>query len=144
MDQKRKAYRDANREKINAQKRAWNHANREKINEARRKYESHPDRKTKRAEQRRLHKVTPEERLRWAANTRKCSQARKAKAVALLGGACVVCGLEDHSAVYDFHHRDPSQKDFAISRGKNWDIIAEELKKCDLVCSNCHRKIHTC
>ena len=44
----------------------------------------------------------------------------------------------------DFHHIDPTEKDFAISTFKNKKIdkLKEELDKCILVCSNCHGEIH--
>lgn len=49
----------------------------------------------------------------------------------------------------DFHHRDPSQKDFAIGetrQGKkivrSWDALIPELDKCDLLCKNCHAEVH--
>ncbi len=69
----------------------------------------------------------------------------KLKGIQLMGGKCQGCGLVDHPCVYDFHHKNPSQKDFAISSSGNcrsWDRIKAELKKCILLCSNCHRKEH--
>lgn len=61
------------------------------------------------------------------------------------GGKCVVCGYNKNSAVLQFHHRDPSKKDFTIS-AKRKLVMDEELKleldKCDLVCSNCHCELH--
>ena len=44
----------------------------------------------------------------------------------------------------EFHHLDPTQKDFGISSNSNraWEKIRIELDKCVLVCSNCHREIH--
>lgn len=41
-----------------------------------------------------------------------------------------------------FHHRNPQEKLFGISavniKNKPWDEVANEIKKCDLLCSNCH------
>lgn len=69
----------------------------------------------------------------------------KAELVDLAGGACIHCG-EDHPACLDFHHRDPEQKTETVGRmiscGYKKDTILLEIAKCDLVCSNCHRKIH--
>lgn len=65
------------------------------------------------------------------------------RAVAFLGGKCE-CG-ESHIAVLDFHHIDPSQKEFSVAvllRLSDWSKIETEIKKCKLVCSNCHRKHH--
>lgn len=58
---------------------------------------------------------------------------------------CMLCS-EDCSACIDWHHKDPSKKDFAISqlikRTTKKDRILEEIKKCVPVCANCHRKVH--
>ena len=45
----------------------------------------------------------------------------------------------------EFHHLDPTKKDFSISHLKRFtfnQIVTSELDKCILVCSNCHREIH--
>lgn len=75
---------------------------------------------------------------------RKRYQKQLKKAVDMLGGRCKICGLVDHPIVYDFHHRNPEEKSFAISQylgGSTWERIKIELKKCDLLCSHCHRKL---
>lgn len=70
----------------------------------------------------------------------------KQRAVDYKGGACQKCGYNRCHSALEFHHRDPSQKDFAIStmtnRAFDGDILLE-LDKCDLLCSNCHREEHT-
>lgn len=57
--------------------------------------------------------------------------------------SCKFCS-EKESCCLDFHHLDPSKKDFEIGRihSKNLDYIKKEASKCIVVCSNCHRKIH--
>lgn len=56
---------------------------------------------------------------------------------------CADCGLRFHPICMDFDHRDPTKKKMTIARavGQKVDIvkILEEVKKCDVVCSNCHR-----
>jgi len=46
----------------------------------------------------------------------------------------------------DFHHRDPSTKvmDIAEAQRHGWSIgrIQVEIEKCDIICANCHRKLH--
>lgn len=43
----------------------------------------------------------------------------------------------------EFHHLDPSQKDFTISNDHFRLLEAvEESKKCVLICSNCHKELH--
>ena len=67
------------------------------------------------------------------------------KAIEYLGGKCMKCGYNKNIAALEFHHKNPTEKDFTISRNsasKKWDIIQLELDKCDLLCSNCHREEH--
>lgn len=75
--------------------------------------------------------------LRW--------KDRKRKAVELLGNKCFKCGYSKNLAALCFHHRDPKIKEFGWVelRLKKWESIVEELKKCDLLCSNCHNEIHS-
>ncbi len=57
---------------------------------------------------------------------------------------CLHCP-ENHPACIDLHHRDPSQKDMAISQViGNWSLarLQREVLKCDPLCANCHRKLH--
>lgn len=58
---------------------------------------------------------------------------------------CSKCSF-NHPAIIDFHHIDPSKKDFGISsmfkKGKNENEIREEIEKCIPLCSNCHRIFH--
>lgn len=51
---------------------------------------------------------------------------------------------ETEPVCLDFHHIDPNEKDFTISkhRGKSKENLLKEIKKCVCVCANCHRKIH--
>lgn len=68
----------------------------------------------------------------------------KLRAVNKLGGKCKLCGYNKHPGVLDFHHIDPSTKSFGISSGgfsRSWTRIEAELRKCVLVCANCHREI---
>lgn len=55
------------------------------------------------------------------------------------------CG-ETHPACLQFHHRDPTQKDIAIADAvrKRWSLarIQKEINKCDIICANCHLKLH--
>lgn len=70
-------------------------------------------------------------------------QRLKIKAVALMGGSCQICGYDRSVRALTFHHLDPSQKDFSISkRVKSWDRVQEELKKCLLLCCRCHAEVH--
>lgn len=69
----------------------------------------------------------------------------KERAVEYKGGSCQECGYDRSVAAMQFHHRDPSQKDFSIAASGNcraWSKIATELDKCDLLCGNCHAEHH--
>ena len=70
----------------------------------------------------------------------------KIKAVDYKGGKCERCGYSKYIGALEFHHRDPTQKDFGIShRGltRSWKAMVVELDKCLLLCSNCHREVHS-
>ena len=66
-------------------------------------------------------------------------------AITYKGGKCQCCGYNRCLGALEFHHIDPSSKDFGISsKGytRSWDKVKSELDKCVLVCANCHREIH--
>ena len=58
---------------------------------------------------------------------------------------CKYCG-EMEPVCLDFHHRDPSMKSFTIGKhtGSKYDLskLREEIAKCDILCRNCHAKVH--
>jgi hypothetical protein len=57
---------------------------------------------------------------------------------------CTLCPETD-SCCLDFHHLDPTQKDFGISEAvpsMSWEALMEEVNKCIVVCKNCHTKVH--
>lgn len=61
-----------------------------------------------------------------------------------IGKCCMKCGYNRYIGALDFHHRDPSQKEFGIARDQSnfGDRHKKELDKCDLLCKNCHRLEH--
>lgn len=87
-------------------------------------------------------KPTPDERWekRYEATQRRLRL--KQRAVDYMGGKCCLCDYDRCLAALEFHHEDPSQKDFAISTKLSWEAIKAELDKTILVCSNCHKEIH--
>lgn len=69
----------------------------------------------------------------------------KYKMVEYKGGCCSRCGYKKSISALEFHHLDPSKKDFTLSHSrctKFDDRIKNELDKCIMVCANCHREIH--
>lgn len=75
---------------------------------------------------------------------REDSRKRKQDAVDYKGGKCERCGYSKSLRALDFHHKDPSQKDFNIQerRSSNLGKIKSELDKCLLLCKNCHYEEH--
>lgn len=69
----------------------------------------------------------------------------KAAAIKYLGGKCIKCGWRGNQAALQFHHKNPSRKDFIVGNvaNKNWEKIKIELKKCILLCANCHSIEHS-
>ena len=56
---------------------------------------------------------------------------------------CIICG-ELELCCLDFHHLDPLFKENSISNlsGGASERLIEEIEKCVVLCSNCHRKVH--
>jgi hypothetical protein len=54
---------------------------------------------------------------------------------------CVDCGYNAHPAALEFDHLEGSYKDGRVGSMYSWSPIRvlEELAKCELRCSNCHR-----
>jgi len=68
--------------------------------------------------------------------------AKKLKAVNILGGKCLNCG-DDKISHLVFHHR--SNKEFKLAElfgTGRWSLIKDEIEKCDLLCRNCHGEMH--
>lgn len=67
----------------------------------------------------------------------------KKEMVEYKGGECEMCGYQKSLRALQFHHKDPSKKDFNIGgiTAMN-ENVKKELDKCILVCANCHSEIH--
>lgn len=76
----------------------------------------------------------------------KCQKKKKQNAVNHFGGKCSQCGYDKCLDALEFHHLEKTEKEesptYVILRW-SWKRAFEELKKCILVCSNCHREIHS-
>jgi hypothetical protein len=59
---------------------------------------------------------------------------------------CSRCGESDPVCL-DFHHKNSNYKEVNVSQAshRGWSIkkIMEEINKCIVLCSNCHRKEHS-
>lgn len=62
---------------------------------------------------------------------------KRKKIIELLGGKCVICGSSDK---LEFDHINRNTKKYEISRMITYayDVILEEIKKCQLLCNKCH------
>ena len=60
----------------------------------------------------------------------------------LLTHPCIECGERD-IIVLEFDHRAQYTKKFDVmsaTHGHSWKTIEAEIKKCDVVCANCHKR----
>ena len=69
---------------------------------------------------------------------------RRQRMFYVMGGCCQVCGYNKCLATLEFHHLDPTIKEYGLSTSWSisWAKTKEELKKCILLCANCHREVH--
>lgn len=74
------------------------------------------------------------------------ASVRKSELVKLLGGKCSICGYNKNYAALEFHHVNPGDKNFQLDSrhlsNTSKELLLEEVKKCILVCSNCHKEVH--
>lgn len=58
---------------------------------------------------------------------------------------CSNCA-ENHIACLEFHHKDKDTKIYNVSgmgrRYASKQLILDEIAKCEVLCANCHRKLH--
>lgn len=55
---------------------------------------------------------------------------------------CTVCGEKDPRCL-QFHHRDPTSKEYNVSRlAGSIGRALKEAEKCVVMCANCHCKLH--
>ena len=70
---------------------------------------------------------------------------RKSNLIKVFGSKCCICGFDKWQSALEFHHVNPEEKSFGIMTDhvtKSLESQLIELKKCILVCANCHRGIH--
>lgn len=87
-------------------------------------------------------KETPETILLSRGKTKEKMRDRKRKLIDAFGGKCNDCSGAFHPCQFDFHHLDPKHKEFNLSERISEEQAMEELKKCVLLCANCHRMRH--
>lgn len=134
--EKAKQYYEANKSRILQRQREQKKKDRDKINDWRRKYDKRPE-------------VRDKFNARRRGKSSNLNKQRRAKAKQHIqtlkaGGQCP-CGVDSPECL-QYHHRDPSTKLFDISagvrRGFSISKLNREVAKCDLICANCHFKLH--
>jgi hypothetical protein len=68
----------------------------------------------------------------------KCQVIRKQ---ILTQNPCLIC-KEDRTPCLDFHHLDPKTKKSAVTFCRSYTSLMNEVNKCVVLCSNCHRLHH--
>lgn len=68
----------------------------------------------------------------------------KIELVKYKGGKCEICGYDRCIDALEFHHLNPETKSFGIGNGdvRSLKRLKEEVDKCIMVCSNCHKELH--
>jgi len=68
----------------------------------------------------------------------------KQELVTFKGDKCALCEKQYHISIYSFHHTGKEHKDFNLADRRHSPMaeVLRELKKCILVCRNCHAEIH--
>jgi len=104
-------------------------------------------------------RIRARENKRYEENKDKLSKQRKDRYQKLkkeflltykIGKSCDLCGSKKHPEILQFHHKDRKGKSFTIGNikiterysPKKLKLIQEEIKKCILLCPNCHAVLH--
>jgi len=76
-------------------------------------------------------------------NKTRLEKQNKIQEIKKQSNGCSKCN-EKRYHLLDFHHLNPIQKLFQIGQGesKGWERVKEEIKKCILLCKNCHADFH--
>jgi len=72
---------------------------------------------------------------------------RKGNLIKVFHSKCCLCGFDKFQEALEFHHVNPDEKEFGVCDSnavtKALEKQLNEMKKCILVCANCHRGIHS-
>ena len=83
---------------------------------------------------------------RVSENVKAWRKRTKDRMVQSMGGCCQICGYSKTNKALEFHHIDPNEKEigFGETRANNlsWIKLVNELRKCVMLCSNCHKEVH--
>ncbi len=152
----RKEYYQKNKEKDIKYKKKWHLKNKERIKEQRKEYYSKPEviaRRKKYSEQynkKNKDKIKEKQRKYREENIKELKEKRrefreKNKEILIkpFNGKCQKCGYNKCISALEFHHKNPKEKEMNIDCEKeSIEKLLEEIKKCILLCANCHRELH--
>lgn len=97
---------------------------------------------------------TPSGTLKYKPNCRVCfnqavaitTQVKLDFVKTVFGNSCQVCGYDRCSSALDFHHLDPTTKDYKptliLRNSATLETVKKELSNCLQLCANCHREVH--
>jgi hypothetical protein len=77
------------------------------------------------------------------AHTKKNRDENMKRIIEIKSVPCTDCGVSYPHYVMDFDHLEGTEKHGNVSKMSfdcGWEKIAKEIGKCEVVCSNCHRK----
>jgi len=122
----RKVYYQKHKEEIKARVKKWTIENKEWVRERAREYNKKHSAKLKKHSKEYHDKIVNKFLTEYK-----------------IGKCCEICGYNEYPEILQFHHKNPKEKSFNISQimGK-WDLIEKEIKKCVLICPNCHFWLH--
>lgn len=67
----------------------------------------------------------------------------KIEMINLLGGKCSICGYNKCIDALDFHHQGNKEGHITtFIKNESRQKVLKEVKKCILLCANCHREVH--
>lgn len=80
----------------------------------------------------------------WNKRTYQVARDKLNQLILERGGKCENCRYDKCFSALQWHHEDPTQKEFGISskRGAPIDKLRKETEKCKLLCANCHAEEH--
>lgn len=82
---------------------------------------------------------------KYLLKARKWEEVQKTKYRKLKSELCCLVCNENEISCLDFHHKDPSKKEYSVSSKANRvgvEKLKKEIDKCVVLCANCHRKVH--
>lgn len=84
-------------------------------------------------------------KCKYKVNQLQKAEKIKSQAIQYMGGKCVKCNFGELESSLVFHHVDPFDKKFEISKQihKGFRYLQSELDKCVLLCKNCHDVVHS-